>query len=217
VSHSRSHTVSGSVRQKAKKSAARTARILFAEHRERPLRYWGTLHVAQDYDLSVLRRGLSQACRRDRIPPTWSKIEQSRRGSRPHLHFLWHDALDKPLFRQVLAEVLGAQGVTSRRIRFQVQRIKNPVAVIRYCSKASSNFYHGRRKTFTVGAFLHRPASELARRTPREIWRSKIGYIAADPYTLHRILDGTVRLEDVRRPRWLSFWRRVGRRNCLGL
>ncbi|MFH5803193.1 hypothetical protein [Alienimonas sp. DA493] len=196
--------------ENCRRKAIRTWRLLYKENRERPIRYWGTLHISCNFDLAKLRRGLSLAHGKGEIPATFAKIEQTKRAVRPHLHLLWHDDPDKPKLRRTLVGLLEWQGVPSRRIRLSVQKIDNGEAVFRYVSKARTNCTDEKRTTFHVGKFFHKPTKEILKKTPREIWEAKIRHVMRDPVAFHCILTGAVSREEVANPRWVSYWKRVG-------
>ncbi|MBA2114065.1 hypothetical protein HOV93_12210 [Planctomycetes bacterium FF15] len=175
------------------------------------------MHVSVDFDLAMLRRELSRGAANGLVAPLFSKVERSKRGKRSHLHFLWHDDPDKAKFRSVLVMLLNKQGVESKSLRLSISRIKSKRAVFRYFSKSFSNFATEKRKTFTVGNFYTKPAKELASRTPKQIWDSKINHIAMDPLALEAIRNGLVDRKNLADPRWLSFWKRVGRKSIEGV
>ena len=194
-----------------RRRATRIRLLLSKEHTVNPIRYWGTLHISRDYDMAKLRRGLSLAQGRGDIPPVFVKIERTKRAARSHFHFVWHDDPAKKILRSVLVKLLAEQDVPSRAIRLSVGKIANVKAVFPYVAKASSNFASEKRTTFTVGGFFHKPTKDICRKTPKQIWNSKIDYIAHDPLTLDCILRGVVKRTDLANPRWLSYWKRVGR------
>lgn len=197
--------------EKDKRTATRTRKLIDCEHRIRPIEYWGTLQVLNDYDLAKLRRDMSDAHRRGKMPPTFVKIEQSKYGKRPHLHFLWHNNPDRLVLRGVFVQLLARQEITSSRLRFSAERIKSVNNVFPYFSKAASNFTTQNRTVFSVGAFFHKPTKEILRKTPAQIWNSKIEHIAHDPVAFYCVWQGIVTPEQVSNPRWLSYWNRKGR------
>ena len=196
--------------EKDRRKAVRTCAVLWAENRHRPIRYWGTLHVSSDFDIGRARRGLTLAHRRGTIPPTFVKIEQSKRGVRPHFHFAWHDDPVHADLRRSLVEVFGRQGVPGHRLRLSVSPIQSSVAVFRYLAKASQNHATVKRTTFTVGPFFHRPTKDLLKKTAKQIWESKVRHVMHDPVALHCIMAGIVSREELRDNRWLSYWKHVG-------
>lgn len=202
-----------SQKEKDKRTAIRTRKLLDAEHRNHPITYWGTFHCLDDYDLSKLRRDMSDACRRGKMPPTFVKIEQSRHGRRPHLHFLWHNNPDRRRLRGVFAQLLARQQIASDRFRFAAERIRSVKAVFAYLSKATTNYTTQSRTTLSIGHFFHKPTTDILKKTPAQLWTSKIEYIANDPVTFFCVWQGVVTREQLANPRWLSYWRRKERLN----
>ena len=197
--------------EKDKRTALRTRKLIDCEHRINPIKCWGTLHVHQDYDLNLLRRGISDAHRRGHLPAAFVKIEKSRRGKRPHLHFLWHDVQNRKELRAVIAKLLARQGVASNRFRFSAEQIDETDKVFPYFCKATTNFASEARSVFSVGKFFHKPTKGILAKTPAQIWNSKIERIAHDPVAFYCVWQGIVTPEQVANPRWLSYWNRKGR------
>ncbi|WP_417848385.1 hypothetical protein [Thalassoglobus sp.] len=179
-------------------SATRWRRILFHQDKLTPITYWGTLHIHSDFDMQKFRDKLRRNSPCDFV----GFIELSKRGKRPHFHFLFKGDPHKPTFRRHIKKSLGDQ-----KFRLQIDKIRDVSDVIYYVTKPTR--YAG-RSVFSVGKFFTEKTAELGKITPAEIRRKTMRMAALDTKFVLMVMYDIITTDQAFRPNCRNWWKRVG-------
>ncbi|MEX1040202.1 MAG: hypothetical protein WDZ51_06215 [Pirellulaceae bacterium] len=183
-----------------RQAKAQWHRAMKHEDTVEPIEYWGTLHISEDYDMTRFRKLLSRKSHIAFI----GFIELSKRGIRPHFHFIFKNDPNKDEFRQLIKSCLRGQ-----KFRLQIQKIRNKEAVFKYVTK-SDNKYQG-RSVFEINDFWHKSTTELKKPTKQEVRNNTLRMFITDELLIAYKTVGVITTKQMLQPRFLSWWKRVGR------
>lgn len=208
------------------KKARRWNRIIQHQDDITPFAQWGTLHIGTSFDVARLRRRFHELNASGHSFVSF--LEQSRRGKRPHLHFLFKSRVSHDEFRQYAIDCLSRRkgkpplGI-SKRIRLQIKDIipHKRRGLFRYVTKATPRLQKkvrplasGMQTVFAVGDVWDKPTTELAKLTEKDIERKLVWNLMGDQELLMQIMNGDLTADEVRRPHFFYYWHRgqYGRR-----
>lgn len=182
------------------KSISRWRITLRHEHKNNPIKYWGTLHIGADFNMQRFRKQLSKLSN----IPLMGIIEQASKTTVPHFHFLFHTNPNKQTFRAILVRCLEGQD-----IRLQIERIKTPEAIFKYVTK--KDCYKG-RNAFTNGKFFSKKTETLRKLTSKEVRQWAEHLLSTDEKLAQMVVGQVINREQLKDACFLSWWQKAGGR-----